>query len=321
MNMAKKKSGKRPAGKKSKKTSDSFVTHMIKVGIGISILIVLVVGALWMLQYFLPAPAPKQTKVEKKHFPTYEIYPKEKVPRKIIPSKPAPVPAQHPDRDFPRTAIIIDDIGYDRGIAEKFIALGEPITLSLLPYGPFTKKIAQQAKEKGSELMLHLPMEPLEYPSIKPGPGGLLTTMAPDDLIAQLEKNIKAVPGIKGVNNHMGSKMTANSTQMYQIFSVLKSKNLYFIDSLTSPKSVGESSARLFKVRFEERDVFLDHVQDPDFVRGQIELLMRIAEKYGTSVGIGHPHEVTYQVMAQMMPEMKKRVRIVPASQLVHAPG
>ena len=317
--MAKKRTAKRSSTRnKKKKKSDSFLAYLAKVLFGISILIVMVAGGLWIARYFLPAP-PHEKITTAKHIPTYEIYPNEKIPQKIKIPKPSPIP--HPGGALPKIAIIIDDIGYDKAIAEKFIKTGESFTLSLLPYGPFTKKIAKRALDEGTELMLHLPMEPEEYPSIKPGPGGLLTSMAPDVLIAQLENDIDAVPGIKGVNNHMGSRMTANPPQMYQIFTVLKSKNLYFVDSLTSPESVGESSARLFKVPFEERDVFLDHVQDPDFIRGQIDLLIRIAEKYGTSVGIAHPHKVTYQVINEMLPELKKRVKIVPASQLVHEPG
>ena len=317
--MAKKQTSKRKSTRnKNKKKSDSFLTYLAKVGFGTAILIVIVVGALWMAHYFLPAPLPEK-QATSNHIPTYEIYPKEKIPKKISIPKPSPMPK--PTGVLPKTAIIIDDIGYDQVIAEKFIQLGEPFTLSLLPFGPFTEKIAKRAADMGFELMLHLPMEPKEYPTIKPGPGGLLTSMSPDDLIAQLESDINAVPGAKGVNNHMGSKMTANSPQMYQIFTVLKSKNLYFVDSLTSSESVAESSARLFKVPFAERDVFLDHVQDPDFIRGQIDLLIRIAEKYGTSVGIGHPHEVTYQVIDQMLPELRRKVEIVPASDLVQAPS
>jgi polysaccharide deacetylase 2 family uncharacterized protein YibQ len=191
----------------------------------------------------------------------------------------------------------------------------------VFPNGPFSRKIAARAGEKGMEIMLHLPMEPKEYPAVNPGPEALLTIMSPDERIALLEKHILAIPGIKGVNNHMGSKMTANADQMNQIFSVLKSKNLFFIDSLTAAESVGKSSARLFKLRFAERDVFIDHVEDPEFVSGQIERLIRIAEKHGSSVGIGHPHEVTFTILNKMMPELKKRVTLVPASELVHPSG
>ena len=316
--MAKKQTGKRrPTTGKKKSGKSGAGAHLLRVLMGVTLLSVVVVAGLWTLRLFVPAPAVDNPATREKTTPTYEIYPRD-IPKSALP---VPEPMPRPDHHRPKVVIIVDDIGYDVEIAEKLLSLEAPLTLSLLPFGPFTAKIAEQAGGMGRETMLHLPMEPKEYPAVKPGPGGLLTTMAPDVLIAQLERDIAAVPGIKGVNNHMGSKMTANSSQMNQIFTVLKSKNLYFVDSLTVAGSVGESSARLFKVPFEERDVFIDHVQDPDFIRGQMERLMRIAEKYGTSVGIAHPHEVTYQVMHQMMPELTRRVEVVPASQLVAPPG
>jgi len=115
----------------------------------------------------------------------------------------------------------------------------------------------------------------------------------------------------------MGSKLTTLSDEMNQVFSVLKKRGLFFIDSRTSAATQARSSAKLFKVPFAERDVFLDHIQDRGAIRTQIEDLMRIAEVSGRAVGIGHPHEATYEVLAQMMPELKKRVRFVFASDIV----
>jgi len=130
-------------------------------------------------------------------------------------------------------AIIIDDIGYDRGMAKKFLSLDAVFTFSILPYSPFQENILKAVHSKGWETMLHLPMEPNEYPKVNPGPGALLTSMTPDQLIRQLALNIAAVPGVKGVNNHMGSRMTTVSTQMNQVFSILKKRGLFFIDSRT----------------------------------------------------------------------------------------
>ncbi|MBU4504407.1 MAG: divergent polysaccharide deacetylase family protein, partial [Proteobacteria bacterium] len=162
--------------------------------------------------------------------PVYEIYPEKEIHYK----KPTAKPEPSLTRELPKVAIIIDDIGYDRKIAEKFLNLDAVLTFSLLPHSLFQDKIAGKAHEKGFETMLHLPMEPLEYPSVDPGSETLLTSMSPDELIIQLNKNLDAIPFIKGVNNHMGSKMTTSSTQMYQIFSILKKRNLFFIDSLTT---------------------------------------------------------------------------------------
>ena len=169
--------------------------------------------------------------------------------------------------------------------------------------------------------MLHLPMEPMEYPRVDPGPGALLTSMSPDELIAQLTKNLDTLPSARGVNNHMGSKMTTMSNQMYQIFSILKKRNLFFIDSRTTAESLSRPSARLLKIPFAQRDIFLDHVQNADFIRKQLKKLVRIAIRHGTAIGIGHPHPITIDVLQEELPKLKNKVELVPASAVVHVIG
>jgi polysaccharide deacetylase 2 family uncharacterized protein YibQ len=129
------------------------------------------------------------------------------------------------------------------------------------------------------------------------------------------------VPFAKGVNNHMGSKMTAESSQMYQIFSVLKERNLYFIDSRTTARTLCKPSARLFQIPFAQRDVFLDHLQNAEFIRKQIKELISVARRNGYAVGIGHPHVITYNILREMLPELQKEVKLVPASEIVHLLG
>jgi polysaccharide deacetylase 2 family uncharacterized protein YibQ len=169
--------------------------------------------------------------------------------------------------------------------------------------------------------MIHMPMEPVEYPQVNPGPGTLLTSMSPDELIAQLDDNLNTLPDVKGINNHMGSRMTAESSQMYQIFSVLKKRGLFFIDSRTTAESLGEPSARLFKVPFAQRDVFIDHHLKADFIRKQINELIRVAKKNGTAVGILHPHLTTFEVLQDMLSDLQSQVQLVPASKVVHPIG
>jgi polysaccharide deacetylase 2 family uncharacterized protein YibQ len=222
---------------------------------------------------------------------------------------------------LPRIAIIIDDLGYEKDVTDYLLGLNGMITLSVLPHSPFHKKILQSAREKGFETMLHLPMEPVEYPRVDPGPGALLTTMSPDELISQLKKNLNALPSIKGANNHMGSKMTTMSNQMYQVFSILKKRNLYYIDSRTTAESLCRPSARLLKIPFAQRDVFLDNVQDARSIRKQIKKLVRIAIRHGEAIGIGHPYPITYQVLQDELPKLKAKFKLVPASAVVHIVG
>jgi polysaccharide deacetylase 2 family uncharacterized protein YibQ len=221
-------------------------------------------------------------------------------------------------KELPKIAIIIDDIGYDKEIVEKFLGLDAVFTFSILPYSPFQKSIAKSVHSKGLDVMLHLPMEPNEYPMVKPGPGALLTSMSPDQLINQLDKDLDSFPFIQGVNNHMGSKMTTVSTQLYQIFSVLKKRKLFFIDSRTTTETICKPSAHLLQVPFAQKDVFLDHIQEPDFIRKQIRRLIHIANSHGEAIGIAHPHTVTYDVFREVLPELKKKAILVGASDVVH---
>jgi polysaccharide deacetylase 2 family uncharacterized protein YibQ len=271
----------------------------------------------------------KSTQAKKqplKKKPAFEIYPQEKIPAreplaKIDIPKSIPAPKPTPFEKLPRVALIIDDLGYDKKMAQKFLELEINLTISILPHSPFQNKIARLASSKGLEIMLHLPMEPVEYPEVNPGPGTLLSSMSPDELINQLEENLNTLPSVKGVNNHMGSKLTAESAQMYQIFSVLKHRGLFFVDSRTTSDSICKPSARLFQVPFAERDIFIDHFQKPDFIRKQIKELIRIAKLNGEAIGILHPHSTTYRILQEMMPDLQNQVQLVPASKIVHPIG
>jgi len=109
----------------------------------------------------------------------------------------------------------------------------------------------------------------------------------------------------KGVNNHRGGQK----------------RNLFFIDSLTTSKSLCKPTARLLQLPFAQRDVFIDHFQEPDFIRKQIKLLIRIADKHGEAISIAHPHIITYNILRELLPELQKKVQLVPASKLVLIPS
>jgi polysaccharide deacetylase 2 family uncharacterized protein YibQ len=323
--MANRKPTRRKKKVKKSRKNYSNKRSLFKAFGGVAILLLLVALA-GLLAHYLIAPAkpprtaaapPKSAPTIKEpiaKIPTFEIYPKKDIP----PDKKS-IKVPPPDKkQLPQVAIIIDDLGYDHKLAEKLCELNAVFTFSILPYSPFQDSIANLSRARGLEVMLHLPMEPIEYPAVNPGPGTLLTSMTPDQLIHQLKEDLKAVPYIKGVNNHMGSKMTAESSQMYQIFSVLKERNLYFIDSRTTSQTLCKSSARLFQIPFAQRDVFLDHLQDAEFIHRQIKELVRVARRNGYAVGIGHPHLITYNILRELLPGLQKEVKLVPASAIVH---
>lgn len=312
---------KKPPKRSSKPPSLRF--QLLRVAVGLLVLIGLVVAAGAITRHFvsLPPPVPEIATPEMPvpsappyPLPAFEIYPDRDIPvRPLLPETKTP-----PRAIKPRVAIIIDDLGYDPYMADRFLSLGGPVTFFILPHAPYTRKIAQKADSKGIEVMLHLPMEPDEYPMVNPGPGALMAAMTPDELIAQLKRNLAEIPSVRGVNNHMGSRLTASSPQLYQIFSVLKQRDLYFIDSRTTPNTLCRPSARIFQLRFSERDVFLDHVQDPDFIKRQGQELVKIAKRHGEAVGIAHPSRLTFDVLKDLFPELEKEVELVPASKVVH---
>lgn len=252
-------------------------------------------------------PAPPSGRV-----PHYEVYPShdEPVARSEAPPR-IPAPAR------PRVAIIIDDLGYDRRLAVRFAGLPVVRTFSVLPDGPFKTQTMKIAADNGIELMLHLPMEPMEYPAVNPGPDALLMSQPTDDFLARLNALLDSLPLAVGVNNHMGSRLTADADRMNQIFSVLKRRGLFYVDSRTTVHSMCRQSARLLQLPFAQRDVFLDHDQSPASVRRQVERLLTIAGKHGEAVGIGHPYAVTLETLKEMTPAMEAAADFVPASALV----
>jgi polysaccharide deacetylase 2 family uncharacterized protein YibQ len=323
--LAKRKKIRRKKAKRKSRKRITFSTSLVKVLSGLVALAILVGIAGYLTHYFIlrkdrgrlpvavqKVPIYKEPEIT---LPKFEVFPEEELPYQPPISEPPKI------KELPRVAIIIDDLGYNRKMAQKFLELDAVLTFSVLPYSPFTKKIARWANKKGMDVMLHLPMEPMEYPAIDPGPGVLLMSMSPDELIRQLNRDLDAIPEIKGVSNHMGSKMTAESDQMYQIFSILKKRGLFFLDSRSTAHTVGRPSARLLKIPFAERDVFIDHKTNADFIRRQLKILVRIARKKGEAVGIAHPSKTTLKIFREELPELQKQVELVPVSQLVKIIG
>ena len=304
----------KPKRKPSKKKSPK--TNLMRAVAGLGVLIILVIIASVLARHLLSRKHPIEPIVKSRatKTPRFEVYPEKEVP----PHKPIPKTVPEIPKKLPKIAIIIDDIGYDKEIVEKFLKLDAVFTFSILPYSPFQNSIAKSVHSKGFDVMLHLPMEPNEYPMVNPGPGALLTSMSPDQLINQLHNDLDSIPFIQGVNNHMGSKMTTVSTQLYQIFSVLKKRKLFFIDSRTTTETLCKPSAQLLQVPFAQKDVFIDHIQERNFIRKQIYRLIHIANSHGEAIGIAHPYDATYDVLREVLPELKTKAILVHASDVVH---
>jgi uncharacterized protein len=234
-------------------------------------------------------------------------------------AKTRPVP--HPERPVvsgPKLAIILDDVGGDAGAVDEIFALHYPLTLSILPNHPHSTEIAEEAHRRGYQVMLHLPMESVanetaEAQELRPG-------MATSEISRTLDAMLRTVPHASGVNNHQGSRATSDEKLMSELMPLLRSHQLFFIDSRTTAATVAYGAAQAAGVRCAFRNVpFLDDVQDVGAVRRQLELAAKDARAKGQAIAIGHPHPATLRALQQFLPEAQAEgIRLVHASDLVH---
>ncbi len=221
-----------------------------------------------------------------------------------------------PTKKIPRIAIIIDDLGYDKKVLSEITLSPVPLTLSILPGHRYSKLIARELNKNGFETLLHLPLEPKYSPNLEKRT--ITTKMTDEEIRKIVSQDIKDLPGISGVNTHMGSLATTDRRVMKAVLEEIKKNNLYFVDSLTTPHSVAFSLAKKMNIPTARRNVFLDNEKNLDYIKGQIETLIEKGIKDGKAIGIGHPHPLTFQAISEMAPEIKKKgIKVVPASQIV----
>lgn len=212
----------------------------------------------------------------------------------------------------PRLALVIDDFGYSaNGTVEAFLALDIPITLSIIPSLPFSSRIAAMARTHKKEIMLHLPMEPEERHRYDVAP--VTSAMTSEEIENLVAKYLSELPDAAGVNNHMGSKATQDERVMKAVLSVLKGRKLYFLDSLTSPRSIAYNAARSRGVRAARNDLFLDDdTRDPKLVGERLLKLLELAKKQGEAVGIAHPRRWTLEALREHEAKLRSSgVRLV----------
>ena len=228
--------------------------------------------------------------------------------------KPSP---QNRSGDNPRLAIIIDDMGYDRSAADAVLALGFPLTVSVLPHLPLSTEVAEEAQRRGDQVMLHLPMES-EADGAKPEDIELRVGMNVGQVNSTLAGMLETVPYAVGVNNHQGSRATSDPALMQALMPALRQRGLFFIDSRTDVKTVAYDTAERNGVRAASRKVFLDDVASREAILKQLELAARDARRDGFTIAIGHPRPATIAALASGVPRLEANgIHLVFASELV----
>jgi hypothetical protein len=197
-------------------------------------------------------------------------------------------------------ALVVDDMGNSLEALDELLGLGESVTISVLPYSLHSRETAEIAHREGIEVLLHLPLESLNNHDSEAGMEGLIHSgMSEGEVRKTMADNLDQVPYIKGVNNHMGSKVTADEALMRTILEPLKEKGLFFLDSRTSGKSVAYSVARDMGIPAESRQVFLDADGKSELIKERLLELFRLAQKEGRAIGICHPFRETLQTLKE----------------------
>jgi polysaccharide deacetylase 2 family uncharacterized protein YibQ len=204
------------------------------------------------------------------------------------------------DIEKPVIAIIIDDIGYRMHEDLRAIGLPGQVAFAIMPHSPYAKQMSALANKLGKDVLLHMPMQAMQEDKNKfLGPGALTLQMTHEEFIHALNNSLRSVPHATGLNNHMGSLLTQHPGHMGWLMESLKSRDIFYLDSVTSSNSVAGTIAMEMQLPYLRRDVFLDNVQSDRNIQKQFDELISIAKRNGKAVAIGHPHPLTVSVLSK----------------------
>lgn len=229
-------------------------------------------------------------------------------------TQPAPVFIKQPgayrpknlNSKAPKIVIVLDDMGHTTENLDLLRGLGNQVVYAILPFLKHSAFFDQFSFQTGAEVILHMPLESTQ--GTIPGPGLILASMSDQAAVDVLRRSLASVPHAQGANNHMGSKGSADVHLMTLLLKEFKRSNLFFLDSMTTPKSVSRTVASsLGFPSILKRDVFLDNEDTQEAVRKQVALLAADAKRNGYAVGIGHYRYNTLKVLNEELPRLKKQ--------------
>jgi hypothetical protein len=206
----------------------------------------------------------------------------------------------------PMISIVIDDMGVAQRQTQRALGLPSFVTFAFLPYAPKVDETTRRAIHAGHDVIVHMPMQ-AQQKNVSPGPDHLSLYDHQIDLHDKIVRNLSHFHGYVGVNNHMGSAFTRDIDAMGVLMAELKKRDLFFLDSMTTPGSAGARAARLYGVPYISREIFIDHVDAPEAINAALKQAERLARKKGTIVMIGHPRPHTLDALEQWIPAAQKR--------------
>jgi hypothetical protein len=218
----------------------------------------------------------------------------------------------------PVLSLVIDDLGYSLKNGLAAIDLEGDHTYAILPGAAYSRRLAHHAHDKNKEVILHLPMQSISSRAAHE-PNALNEAMDEDQLTANVHSLLAEIPFIRGVNNHMGSHLTEFDFFMRPVMDSIRRYNrqLYFLDSRTSPRSVAHAQALDAGLKSVTRDIFLDNEINPESIRLQYNIWLTKARERGSAIAIGHPYPGTLRVLRENLAEAHLDFRFLSISSLI----
>jgi hypothetical protein len=261
----------------------------------------ILIGIIVVLLVFLKRMDDRLSELEKRETVV------EKVELKKEKKAPKPTPVISPPTLKGTIGIIIDDFGYrNDDVSDGFLNLDVPLTYAVIPGHEYSKFFGEKAVGRGFEVIVHMPFENLA------NKGGeesfvLSTSMDSETIQERVQAALDQIPSAIGMNNHQGSKASADQHVMSNVARVLKKRNLFFVDSRTTAETVAESTMEVYKVPTTRRNIFLDNEDDEGKIHAQLIKLVEKSEEWGTAVGIGHVKPKTLKILKKYIPELQKK--------------
>jgi uncharacterized protein len=215
----------------------------------------------------------------------------------------------------PKVAIVLGGMGLNSELTERAIReLPGEVSLAFAPYPDGLQRLVNRARSEGHEVYLQLPMEPLGYPEINPGPHTLLLAMSQETL-DNLAWFMGRFAGYVGVMNYMGAQLIANAQALAPIMAELARRGLVFLDDGSFARSQAEDAGRAAGMAVKRAHVMIDGDATEAATREALQRLEAQAAREGLAVGVGSGLPSTIKSVAAWAVAAKSRgVVLVPVS-------